>query len=145
MRLPPLRLCVLVIALAFGSAGCGSSTQIVNQWGDPDYVSPRFNRILVIGVSKQLSIRRTFEDVFVARLKAEGIDAVPSYRYIPEDGQVDEARLQEAVKRANADAAIVTRLVRVEKEAPDDAKEEITRYVETVIKALKSRNLLAPS
>ena len=52
---------------------------------------------------------------FVARLVAAGVDAVPSYRYIPEDGRAAEARLQEAVRLANADAAIVTRLVRVEK------------------------------
>jgi Domain of unknown function (DUF4136) len=44
-----------------------------------------------------------------------GVDAVPSYLYIPEGGQVDEGRLQEEVKRANADAVIITRLVRVEK------------------------------
>jgi hypothetical protein len=40
---------------------------------------------------------------------------VPSYRYIPEDGGAAEARLQEAVRLASADAALVTRLVRVEK------------------------------
>ena len=49
------------------------------------------------------------------KLKAVGVDAVPSYLYITEDGQVDEARLNEAVKKANADAVIITRLVRVEK------------------------------
>ena len=70
---------------------------------------------MVIGVSKQPSIRRTFEDQFVTKLKAAGVDAVPSYLYIPEDGQVDEGRLQAAVKQAGADAVIITRLVRVEK------------------------------
>ena len=69
----------------------------------------------MVGVSKQPSIRRTFEDEFVAKLKSAGVDAVPSYLFIPEDGQVEEARLQEAVKRGNADAVIITRLVRVEK------------------------------
>jgi len=38
-----------------------------------------------VGVSKQPSIRRTFEGEFVAKLKATGVDAVPSYRYVPED------------------------------------------------------------
>jgi hypothetical protein len=114
MHFCPLRSLLLAAALAFGGAGC-ASTQIVNQWANPEYVSPRFKKILVIGVSKQESIRRTFEDAFVARLKAEGIEAESSYRYIPEDGEVDEARLQEAVKQAQADGAIVTRLVRVEK------------------------------
>jgi hypothetical protein len=102
--------------LAVMLTGC-ASTEIVNQWTNPEYTSPRFKRIMVIAVSRQPSIRRTFEDEFVAKLKEAGVDAVPSYRYIPEDGPVDEARLQAVVKQANADAAIITRLVRVERRA----------------------------
>ncbi|MDZ4341519.1 MAG: hypothetical protein U1E51_03675 [Candidatus Binatia bacterium] len=114
MPIPPPRARLLVIAIALGCIAC-ASTKIVNQWTDPDYSAPRFKRILVLGVSTQAGIRRTFEDEFVNQLKAAGVYAVPSYRYIPEDGRVDEARVQEAVKKANADAAIITRLVRVEK------------------------------
>jgi hypothetical protein len=115
MEYPPLRIFALAMAVALGLTACAASTKIVNQWVNPDYTSPRFRKIMVIGVSKQPSIRRTFEDQFVTKLKAAGVDAVPSYLYIPEDGQVDEGRLQEAVKLANADAVIITRLVRVEK------------------------------
>ncbi len=114
MKVPPLRMLVWAIALALGVTGC-ASTRIVTQWRNPDYVSPRFSKVMVIGVSTQASTRRTFEDEFVTRLRAAGVDAVPSYRYIPEDGPVAEARLQEATKEANADAAIITRLVRVER------------------------------
>jgi hypothetical protein len=115
MEYPPLRIFALAMAVALGLTACAASTKIVNQWVNPDYTSPRFRKIMVIGVSKQPSIRRTFEDEFVKQLKVAGVEAVPSYLYIPEDGQVDEGRLQEAVKRANADAVIITRLVRVEK------------------------------
>jgi hypothetical protein len=114
MQFSPVRVFVVAIAVAFVLAGC-AATKIVTQWSNPDYASPRFKKILVIGVSKQPSIRRTFEEEFVNKLKAVGVDAVPSYLYITEDGQVDEARLNEAVKKANADAVIITRLVRVEK------------------------------
>ena len=115
MQSPRLRIFALAIAGALGLTACAASTKIVNQWVSPDYTSPRFRKIMVIGVSKQPSIRRTFEDQFVKQLKATGVEAVPSYLYIPEDGQVDEGRLQAAVKQANADAVIITRLVRVEK------------------------------
>jgi hypothetical protein len=110
-----LSLRIFCLAVALSLTACATSTKIVNQWVSPDYASPRFRKIMVIGVSKQPGIRRTFEDEFVTQLKAAGVDAVPSYVYIPEDGQVDEGRLQAAVKQAGADAAIVTRLVRVEK------------------------------
>jgi len=115
MHLPRSQILALALAAAIGFAGCASSTKIVNQWANPEYHSANFKRVVVVGVSRQPSLRRTFEDEFVARLKAEGVDAVPSYRYIPEDGEVAETRLQEAVRQANADAALITRLVGVEK------------------------------
>jgi uncharacterized protein DUF4136 len=114
MHLPSPWILVLAIGLVASATGC-SSTKLVNQWENPQYVPARFNRILVIGVSRQPGLRRTFEDEFTARLQEAGVDAVPSYRHIPEDGPVDEARLQEAVRQANADGILMTRLVRVER------------------------------
>lgn len=94
-------------------AGC-ASTELVNQWSNPAYTSPWFKRVMVIAVTRQQGIRRTFEDEFVAQLKAAGTDAVASYQYLQEDGQVAETRLKQAVAEAGADAAIITRLVRRE-------------------------------
>jgi hypothetical protein len=39
---------------------------------------------------------------------------VPSYQYIPDEGQLEEARLSKAFLAAGADAALITRLVRKE-------------------------------
>jgi hypothetical protein len=107
-----LRLC-LVAAAALGVASC-ASTQLVNQWSNPAYTSPSFKKVVVIGVTKQAAIRRTFEDEFTAQLKAAGVNATPSYLYIPQDGPVGEAVLKQAVKEAAADAVLITRLVRVQ-------------------------------
>ena len=74
----------------------------------------REKKFMVIGISQQPGIRRSFEDAFVLRLQAAGADAVPSYRFIAEDGPVAETRLREAVAQAGADATLVTRLLRVE-------------------------------
>ena len=101
----------LIAALMF--AGC-ASTELVNQWSNPAYTAPSFKRVMVIGVTRQASIRRNFEDEFVTQLKAAGLDAVPSYQYIPDEGQVEEPLLNKAVLAAGADAAIITRLVQKE-------------------------------
>jgi hypothetical protein len=201
MRSPRLRPLPFALAWLFVT-GCGSSS-VVQQWSSPDYVAPRFERIMVIGITRQAGMRRSFEDEFVAKLKATGVDAVPSYRFIAEDGPVEEARLHEAVKQAGADATITTRLVQVDRQTqvspgtyrpapygfyrgyagawsgyydpptvyqydvfvsetnlfdtkkdqlvwsgtvettdPRDIKKELSRYVDTVIDALKKRNLL---
>src|SRR5215475_15290204 len=117
-----------IVLVVLGLLSC-ASTRVVNQWSNPAYTSPSFKRIMVIGVTKQNAIRRTFEDEFSAQLKAAGVNAVPSYLYISQDGPVGEAVLKQAIKEAGADGVIITRLVRVQQKteiapgyyAPDPA------------------------
>jgi hypothetical protein len=104
----------LAAATALTLAAC-ASTELVNQWSNPAYTSPSFKKVMVVGVTKQASIRRSFEDEFVAQLKAAGVNAIPSYLYIPLDGPVGEAVLKQALKETGADALMITRLVRVQK------------------------------
>jgi len=104
---------ILIAALAL--AGCSTTKPIVNEWSNPAHTSSSFERIMVGGAGEKTSIRRNFEDEFVAQLRAAGVDALPSYRYIPEDQNIDEARLNQAAKGAGADAVILTRAINVER------------------------------
>jgi hypothetical protein len=104
---------VLFVSALVGLAGC-ASTRIVNQWQNPEYTAHTFKRIMVVGVTKDTSIRRTFEDEFVLQLKTAGTDAVQSYTVLPEDGPAEEGRLVRAVEEAGADAVITARLVKAE-------------------------------
>jgi hypothetical protein len=70
---------------------------------------------MVIGVTKQAGIRRTFEDEFARQLREHGVEAVPSYFSIPEDGEVSSARLSQAVEKSGVDAVLITRLVKVDR------------------------------
>jgi len=101
--------CTLVILLIL--TGCAATNILVNQWNNPAYASPSFKRIMVSAAGAQTSIRRNFEDQFVAQLKAAGLDAVASYPYIPEGEKVDESNVRQAAQKAGADAAFITRLV----------------------------------
>jgi hypothetical protein len=114
-----LTLSLAVVTLVLAASGC-ASTRVVHQWTSPDAASVSFKKFLIIAISKQPGIRRSFEDEFVAKLKAMGLDAVPSYGFITEDGPVEEPRLREAVEKAGADATLITRLVRVERKYSAD-------------------------
>jgi hypothetical protein len=100
----------LVATIAWGCV----STRLVNTWQDPRYSGPPLARIMVIDVTKQAGIRRTFEDEFVRQLDAKGVRAVASYTLIPEDGAVPKERLADAVKESGVQGVLITRLVRVE-------------------------------
>lgn len=108
-----LRILTIFVGMVVLSS-CAATTPIVSEWRNPAYSSASFNRIVVGGLGGDTSIRRNFEDEFVARLRAAGIDAVPSYRVIPDDEKIDEAKLKQAAQKAGADAALFARLVQVE-------------------------------
>ena len=100
---------VLLAALAL--SGCSTTNRLVSQWSNPAYSSPPFHKILIGGSGPESAIRRNLEDEFVAQFAARGVAAEPSYRYIPDDQNVDEATLRNAAQQAGADAVILARSV----------------------------------
>jgi hypothetical protein len=106
-------LAVCLLMLAAGLAGC-ASTSMVEQWKSPEFHGPPLRKVMVVGVTTQPATRRIFEDEFSAALKAAGVTAVPSYTVIPQDGQAEQAVLEQAVKNLGADGVLITRLVRRE-------------------------------
>jgi hypothetical protein len=105
---------LLAVTGALVLPGC-ASTRLVNEWSNPAYQEPgHLTKVLVIGVTRQEGVRRTFEDEFVTQLQAAGVNAAPSYQVVAEVGQATEPQLQAAVQKAGADAALVTRLIKSE-------------------------------
>jgi hypothetical protein len=66
-------------------SSCSASSQVISEWRNPAYGLANFKRILVSGPGFATSVRRNFEDEFVAQLRAAGIDALPSYSLVPEE------------------------------------------------------------
>ncbi len=116
MRVSLLRIMgVLSIVLVLG--GCSTTTPIVSEWRNPAYTSGSFKRIMVGALGGDTSVRRNFEDEFVAQLRAAGIDALPSYRFTAESEKIDEASLKQAAQKSGADALLFARLIRVEQKS----------------------------
>ncbi len=108
------RLWRAVAAVILFLAGCSTGPQIVSEWNNPGYGTGLFKRIVVVGPSGASSIRRSLEDEFVTQLRADGIDALPSYLSIPDDQTIDESKAKEAARKAGADGLLFARSVRVE-------------------------------
>jgi hypothetical protein len=105
--------CIVIAMLAL--EGCSASTPIItSEWRNPAYTSGFFKRIMVGNLGGDTSVRRNFEDEFVAQLRAAGVDALPSYRFTPDDEKLDEAKLKQAAQKAGADALLFARLIQVE-------------------------------
>jgi hypothetical protein len=106
-----------IVSVTLTLSACSTATPIVSEWRNPAYALGSFKRIMVGGPSspsKETSLRRNFEDEFVVQLRSAGIDALASYRYIPEDEGIDENNLKQAAQKARADAVLFARSVKME-------------------------------
>jgi hypothetical protein len=111
---PIPRVAIVIVALLLAACSTTTPTPILTEWRNPAYPTAPFKRIMVGGPSGNSSIRRNFEDEFVAQLRAMGVDALASYKYIPEDQEIDEAKLRQAAQKARADAILFPRSVQTE-------------------------------
>lgn len=87
-----------------------SSTTLTGSWVDPAY-NLRIDRVYIIGMSKQDMQRRMFEDEFASHLEAYGVTGIPSYRDLPEVGEVDQALIDEKLQDKRVDAILITRVL----------------------------------
>lgn len=117
----PRRYCAMTLArwlalvtFAWLAAGCASTT-LQSMWTDPGYKGGPFKRIFVIGLSaRDVTARRVLEDVLVAKLKAGGVEAVPAWQFLANDGPADERALSAAVAASAADGMLLVRLLGVD-------------------------------
>ena len=102
------------VSVTLTLSACSTASPIVSEWRNPAYALGPFKRIMVGGLSRETSVRRNVEDEFVIQLRAAGIDALASYRYIPEDEGIDENNLKQSAQKARADAVLFARSVKME-------------------------------
>ncbi len=75
-----------------------------------EYVKP-VKKVYIVGVSKQETGRRSFEDEFGQKLKEYGIATVFSYKDLKNNQEADLDLITEKVKANGADTLLLTRIL----------------------------------
>lgn len=88
-----------------------STSRLLTSWeneAQQDYV---INQVLVIGIAKNETKRRIYEDTFTDSLVDSGIKAIASYTASQQPIEPDEKQLREVIRKTNADSVLITHLV----------------------------------
>ena len=99
---------------AIALASCATS-RLVTQQANPDYAGKPFKSVMVVAVTADEIVRRTFEDRIVALLAKRGVKGIPAYAALGSRGRVEEADLRQAIARSSAEGVLVTRVIRVDR------------------------------
>ena len=108
-------LTLMAIGPAWLAACASTGPQLKGTWKDPAFTGPPLKQVLVIGAFKSDANRRVIEDAFSGALKAAGTGAESSYGMLPESGQLANERVRAAASRSGADAVLVVRVLRMQR------------------------------
>jgi hypothetical protein len=104
------RLAALALAGVFFVAAC-SSTTMNHSWATPDFNKDTVKKVLVLGISPNPGLRRTFEDTFSVELEKLGRQAVSGYLWIPDATNLDRDAIIARIRAEHVTHVLVTRIV----------------------------------
>ena len=106
----------LLVAAIMTLSGC-ASTAVNAQWVNPQ-AGARLpvKSVMVMGINRDSTARRIYEDAMVSQLASRGVKAVQSDKSVPEEGPAEQQKIQAAVAAAGADSVLISRTVSVTNE-----------------------------
>ena len=97
--------------------GLCASTELNAQWVNPQAGNRMpVKSVMVMGINRDSTARRIYEDAMVAQLGTRGVKAVQSYKSLPDDGPAEQKAIQAAVTGVGADAVLISRTLSVTNE-----------------------------
>jgi hypothetical protein len=87
---------------------------MVTQKANPDYVGKSFKSVMVVAVTADEIVRRTYEDRIVAHLGKRGLKGIAGYSAVGSRGKVEEAELRQAIAKSGVEGVLITRVTRVD-------------------------------
>lgn len=112
---PIWRVALALAVVVFLLSGC-ASTKVTSVWVDEDYQGDGIDNVFVVGVSKDSTIRRIFEDEFVSQLEKQGVKAAASHKILSDDEVQDDQKIDSTVKESDSDTILITRLINMRKD-----------------------------
>ena len=104
------RIAFLVLIATGMVLGACSSTMITGSWKNPDFTG-RVEKIYVVGIAKQETTRRIFEDGFSKQLATLGATGIPSYGDLKINDETDQDVIAARIKAKGADSVLMARAI----------------------------------
>ena len=105
-KLFKLFLCLLLVTVA---AAC-SPIKKLEVWKEETY-STHPQKMLLIAIAKRERTRRQAENVLANQLVKRGLEAIPSYKVLPQEEKLDRQAVEAKVRELGFDSVLVARSI----------------------------------
>jgi hypothetical protein len=131
MRTSTLPIAFAILICALLAAGC-ATTRLDTQWSNPEFAGRKVSgKMLVVGVSRDETLRRLYEDELASQLNARGVSATRSYEVLPGPLVMDGTNaILKAAREANATTILSSAVV---------AREHVERVISEPTPSFGSR------
>lgn len=102
--------CCIILCFLLITA-CASTPTVTAVWMDQEYAGQGMNKVLIMGITGNVSARLIFEDEFVSQLKNKGVDAVASHSVIQAKGELSRENIQSKIEDLQVDTILITKVI----------------------------------
>ena len=100
---------VVLIFIAILSA-CAGSTKLIGSWTDRSYEGGHVKSILIVGLTKNTTARKLYEDTFSNRFSKAGINTIASMSVIAPEKELDKDTIKSTAVGKSMKAVLITHL-----------------------------------
>jgi hypothetical protein len=100
----------LILLCSFVLSSC-SANKLTSSWKNDSLEQYQMDTVLVVGIARDETKRRIYEDTFVSSLTEAGVHAVPSYTVSKQSEEPSEKALREMLTKSHATAVLITHMV----------------------------------
>lgn len=97
------------VCLGIITFGC-SSSYLTGSWKNPEYTG-QIKKVYIVGIAKQDTVRRIFEEDMRQQLSTYGVSGIASYHDLKAKKENDKAVIKNKAASAGADSVMVTRAI----------------------------------
>ncbi len=107
----------LCMTLMLSFAACSPKAKLTSSWVDPSFKGYSANNVLIMGVSKDETRLKLYENVFVDQFAKNNVQAMASYKVIGIISEPNRADVEAAIKKTGASSVLITNVVDRESES----------------------------
>lgn len=100
----------LILLCSFVLSSC-SANKLILSWKNESLDQYQMDTVLVVGIARDETKRRIYEDTFVSSLTESGVQAIPSYTVSKQSIEPNKKALREMLTKSHATAVLIIHMI----------------------------------